>query len=152
MSPIWYELLFVPYWNHWSVRKEITRCTEIVSTRFVNMRKFLCQPKTAIPVRLRTLNWYVWSLFLYGSETWTLKQGDSNKLQRFQMWLWRRMERITWTYRRNNAEVLRQINAKLLLIQTAMPTKKKENSLYTLKLRKLKEYEDRWKAKYRTKK
>jgi ppGpp synthetase/RelA/SpoT-type nucleotidyltranferase len=42
---------------------------------------------------------------LYGSETWTLRKIDQKYLESFEIWCWRRMEKISWTDRVRN-EVL----------------------------------------------
>jgi hypothetical protein len=34
---------------------------------------------------------------LYGAETWTLRAADQKYLESFEMWCWRRMEKISWT-------------------------------------------------------
>ena len=39
---------------------------------------------------------YVWSIALYGSETWTLRKLEWNYLKNFEMWCWRRIEKIRW--------------------------------------------------------
>jgi hypothetical protein len=33
---------------------------------------------------------------LYGAETWTLRAADQKYLESFEMWCWRRMEKISW--------------------------------------------------------
>jgi len=38
-------------------------------------------------------------LTLYGSETWTLRTEDVKRIQAFEMWIWRKMEKINWTAR-----------------------------------------------------
>jgi hypothetical protein len=40
---------------------------------------------------------YVWSMALCGAETWTLRTTDQKRLKSFEMWCWRRMEKISWT-------------------------------------------------------
>jgi len=40
---------------------------------------------------------YIWNIALYGAETWTLLAGDQKHLESFEMWCWRRMEKISWT-------------------------------------------------------
>jgi hypothetical protein len=51
---------------------------------------------------------YVWSIALYGAETWTLRAVDQKHLKSFEMWCWRRMEKIGWTdYVRNEDVLLR---------------------------------------------
>jgi len=52
---------------------------------------------------------YIWSIALYGAETWTLRAIDQKHLESFEMWFWRRMEKISWTYRVRNEEVLLRV-------------------------------------------
>jgi hypothetical protein len=50
---------------------------------------------------------YIWSIALYGTETWTLRAVDQKHLKSFEIWCWRRME-ISWTdHVRNEEELLR---------------------------------------------
>ena len=42
----------------------------------------------------------------YGSETWTLTKAIQNKLEAFEMWIYRRMMMISWTEHKSNEEVL----------------------------------------------
>ena len=51
-----------------------------------------------------------WSIALCGAETWTVRAVDKKQLESFEMWCWRRMERISWTDRVRNEEVLHQVN------------------------------------------
>jgi hypothetical protein len=43
---------------------------------------------------------------LYGAETWMLHAVDQKHLEHFEMWCWRRMEKISWTDHVRNEEVL----------------------------------------------
>ena len=47
---------------------------------------------------------------LYGAETWTLWAVDQKYLESFEMWCWRRMEKISWADHVRNEEVLLRIN------------------------------------------
>jgi len=51
----------------------------------------------------------VWSVALYAAETWTLTQTD-RRLEAFEMWISRRMKKITWLDRVTNEEALRRVN------------------------------------------
>ena len=53
---------------------------------------------------------YVWSMALYGAETWTLRATDQKRLENFEMWCWRRIKKINWTDRVRNEEVLFRVN------------------------------------------
>jgi hypothetical protein len=50
-----------------------------------------------LELRKKLLKCYVWSIALYGTETWTLRAVDQKHLESFEMWCWRRLEKITWT-------------------------------------------------------
>ena len=47
---------------------------------------------------------------LYGAETWTLWAADQKHLESFEMWCWRRMEKISWTVHVRNEEVLLRVD------------------------------------------
>ena len=47
---------------------------------------------------------------VYGAETWTLRATDQKCLVCFEMWCWRRMEKISWTDHVSNEEVLLRVN------------------------------------------
>jgi hypothetical protein len=49
------------------------------------------------------------------AETWILQKIDQNYLESFEMWCWRRLEKIIWTDRVGNEEVLRRVNEKNIL-------------------------------------
>ena len=53
---------------------------------------------------------YVWSMALYGAETWTLRETDQKHLESSEMWCWRRMGKISWTDRVRNEEALLTVN------------------------------------------
>ena len=59
-----------------------------------------------INVRKKLVKCYIWSMALFGAETWTLRAADQKYLESFEMWCWRRMEKIIWTEHVRNEEVL----------------------------------------------
>ena len=52
----------------------------------------------------------IWSVALYGSETWTLLEKQVKNIEAFEMWVWRHMEKISWKDRVTNEDVLRRID------------------------------------------
>jgi len=52
---------------------------------------------------------YVWSIVLYGAENWTLRAVDQKNLESFEMWCWRRMEKISWIDHVRNKDVLLRV-------------------------------------------
>ena len=59
----------------------------------------------------------IWSVTLYGAVTWTMRQDDVKRIEAFEMWIQRRMERISWTEHRTNEEVLKKVEEKDLYKQ-----------------------------------
>jgi hypothetical protein len=60
-------------------------------------------------MRKKLVKCYIWSIALYGAETWTLRAVDLKQLVNLEMWCWRRMEKIIWTEHVRNEEVLIRI-------------------------------------------
>jgi hypothetical protein len=46
---------------------------------------------------------------LYGDETWALRKVDQKYLKSFEIWYWRRMDKIIWTDLLRNEEVLQNV-------------------------------------------
>lgn len=61
---------------------------------------------------------FVWSVALYGSETWTINSVDKKRIEAFEMWCYRRMLKIKWVDRVTNEEVLNRIGEKRSLWNT----------------------------------
>jgi hypothetical protein len=48
---------------------------------------------------------YIWSIAMCGAETWTLLKIEQKCVDSFEMWCWRKMEKISWTGCVRNEEV-----------------------------------------------
>jgi len=58
---------------------------------------------------MKLVKCYIWSIVLYGAETWMLQAVDQKHLEGFEKWCWRRMEKISWTGHVRNEEVLLRV-------------------------------------------
>ena len=45
-----------------------------------------------------------------GSESWTVKKSERQRIDGFELWCWRRLLRVPWTARRFNQYILKEIN------------------------------------------
>ena len=50
---------------------------------------------------------------IYGFESWTLKKAEHQRIDAFELWLWRRLLRVSWTARRFNQSILKEISPEL---------------------------------------
>ena len=66
---------------------------------------------------------YIWSIAFYGAQTWTLRNVEQKCQEVFEIWCLRKMQKISWTDRVRNEEVLHGV-------------KEERNILHTVKRRK----------------
>ena len=48
----------------------------------------------------------VFSVVMYGCESWTVKKAEHWRIDAFELWCWRRLLRVPWTARRSNQSIL----------------------------------------------
>ena len=47
---------------------------------------------------------------MYGCESWTVKKAERWRIDAFELWCWRRLLRVSWTARRSNQSILKEIS------------------------------------------
>ena len=52
----------------------------------------------------------VFPVVTYGCESWTIKKAECQRIDTFELWSWRRFLRVSWTTRRSNQSILRDIS------------------------------------------
>ena len=52
----------------------------------------------------------VFLVVMYGCQSWTMKKAERRRIDAFELWCWRRLLRVTWTSRRSNQSILKQIS------------------------------------------
>ena len=52
---------------------------------------------------------------MYGCESWTIKKGEHQRIDAFELWYWERLLRVPWTARRSNQSILKEISPEYLL-------------------------------------
>ena len=63
-----------------------------------------------MPTKVHLIKAMVFSVTMYGCESWTVKKGKHQKIDAFELWCWRRLLRVPWTVRRSNQSILKEIN------------------------------------------
>ncbi|KAJ0174897.1 hypothetical protein K1T71_010005 [Dendrolimus kikuchii] len=62
--------------------------------------------------KMRLVRALVFPIFLYGAETWTIRESERKKIDALEMWCWRRMLRLAWTQFRTNVSILEELDIK----------------------------------------
>ena len=52
----------------------------------------------------------VFSVVMYGCESWITKKAEHIRIDAFEVWCWRRLLRVLWTARRSNPSILKEIS------------------------------------------
>ena len=52
----------------------------------------------------------VFPVVIYGYESWTVKKTEWWRIDAFELWCWRRLLRVTWTARRSDQSILKEIS------------------------------------------
>ena len=47
---------------------------------------------------------------MYGCDSWTTKKAEHQRIDAFELWCWIRLLRVTWTARRSNQSILKEIS------------------------------------------
>jgi len=76
-------------------------------------------------LKKRLIKCYVWSTFMYGAETWTCGKGEWKRIEAFEMWIWRRIEKINWTDKISNDNVLMRVGEHRRLVENIRLRKKR---------------------------
>jgi hypothetical protein len=61
-------------------------------------------------------------VYLY-AETWTLRKVDQKYLESFEIWCWRKMEKISWTDHVRNGEVLHRVKEEMNILHAVQRRK-----------------------------
>ena len=52
----------------------------------------------------------VFTAVMYGCESWTVKKAECQRIDAFEPWCWNKLLRDTWTARRSNQSILKEIS------------------------------------------
>ena len=62
-----------------------------------------------LPTKVCLVKAMVFSVVMYGCESWTIKKGEHRRIDAFELWCWRRLLSVPWTARRSNQSILKEI-------------------------------------------
>ena len=75
-----------------------------------NLDSMLKSRYIALPTKVCLVKAMVFSVVMYGCESWTRKTADHWRIDAFELWYWRRLLSIPWTARRSNQSILKKIS------------------------------------------
>ena len=94
---------------------EIKRHLLLGRKAMTNLDSILESRDITLPTQAHLVEAMVFPIVMYGCESWTIKKAECQRIDAFELWCWRRLLRVTWTARRSNQSILKEISPKYSL-------------------------------------
>ena len=75
-----------------------------------NLDGILKSRDITLPTKVCLVKAMIFPVVMYGCESWTVKKAEHRKIDAFELWCWRRLLRVSWTARRSNQSILKEIS------------------------------------------
>ena len=73
-------------------------------------RHILKSRDITLPTKVCIVKAMVFSVVLYGCESWTIKKVEHQRIDAYKLWCWRRLFKVPWARRISNQSILKEIN------------------------------------------
>ena len=88
---------------------EIKRYLLLERKLVTNLDSILKSRDSTLPTKVHLVKAIAFPVVTYGCESWTIKKAECRKIDAFELWCWRRLLRVPWTWR-SNQSILKEIN------------------------------------------
>ena len=68
-----------------------------------NLDSILKSRDITLPTKVHLVEAMVFTVVMYGCESWTVKKAKRRRIDAFELWCWRRPLRVPWTARRSTS-------------------------------------------------
>ena len=81
-----------------------------------NIDSVLKSRDITLPTTVHIVKAMVFPVITYGSESWTLKKAECQRIDAFELWCWRSLLKVLpWTARRSSQSILGEMNSEYWL-------------------------------------
>ena len=63
-----------------------------------------------MPPKVHVVKATVFPVVMYGCENWTIRKAERQRIDAFELWCWRRLLSVSWTKRRSNQSIVKEIS------------------------------------------
>ena len=82
----------------------------LLGRKVTNLDSILKSRDITLPTKVRLVKAMVFPVVMCGCESWTIKKAEHQSIVAFELWCWRRLLRVSWTARRSNQSILKEIS------------------------------------------
>ena len=75
-----------------------------------NLDGILKSRDITLPTKVHLVKAMVFSVVIYGCESWTIKKAKHQRIYAFELWYWGRVLTVPWTARRSNQSILKEVS------------------------------------------
>ena len=76
----------------------------------INLDSILKSRDITLSIKVHLIKAVVFPLVMCGCESQTMKKADSQRIDAFELWCWRRLLRVPWIARSSNQSILKEIS------------------------------------------
>ena len=102
---------------------EFKRCLLLGRKAMTKLDSILKSRDNTLPTKVCLVKALVFTVVMYGCESWTIRKAEHRRIDAFELWYWRRLLRVPWTAA--HQDPLSIINSwsllKLMSIESVMP-------------------------------
>ena len=80
-----------------------------------NLESILKSRDITLPTKACLVKAMVFPVVMYGCESWTVTKAECRRIDAFELWCWRRLLRVTWTARKSNQSIVKEISSECSL-------------------------------------
>ena len=75
-----------------------------------NLDSILKSRDITLPTKVCLVKAMVLPVVMYGCESWSIKKAECQRIDAFELWCWTRLLRVSWTTKRSNQSILKEIS------------------------------------------
>ena len=123
MRKQWKQLLF--FLGGWGSKltadgdcsHEIKRCLLLGRKVMTNLDSILKSRDITLPKKLHLVKAVAFPVFMYGCESWTIKNTEHWRIDAFELWCWRRLLRVPWMQENQTNQLIFNLSLERLMLK-----------------------------------
>ena len=94
---------------------KLKRCLLLRRKAMTNLDSISKSRDITLPTKVHLVKDKVFPVVMYRCESWTIKKAENRRTDAFELRCWRKLFKVSWTARRSNQSILKEINSKYSL-------------------------------------
>ena len=88
----------------------IKRCLLLGRKALTNLDSILKSRDITLPTKVHLVKTMIFPVVIYRCKCWTIKKAECWRIDASELWCWRRLLRVSWTAKRSNQSILKEIS------------------------------------------